>query len=197
MSSTRKSINTSYNISTVLSLLSNLQWRSIRRMGPSPSWDTIVKPEADGTLSITVYRKPTHSDQYLQWDSHHQLSAQLWTRLREGIVGLLGRLLIRLTTRVPQVPSLLSMKLKPRVTLSYPTHKVSVKESRRSVGGMAYRPTSKALILSGTYWSPPRTKTLWSAKVGPYIGFNVGTSLVMMNTYGKTPGPLVKDTKST
>ena len=38
--------------------------------------DTIVKPEADGTLFIIVYRKPTHTDQYLQWDSHHHLSAK-------------------------------------------------------------------------------------------------------------------------
>ena len=38
--------------------------------------DTIVKPEADGKLSIIVYRKPTHMDQYLQWDSHHLLSAK-------------------------------------------------------------------------------------------------------------------------
>ena len=45
-------------------------------MGPSPFLDTIVKPEADGSLSITVYRKPTHTDQYLQWDSHHHLSAK-------------------------------------------------------------------------------------------------------------------------
>ena len=28
--------------------------------------DTIVKPEADGTLSITAYRRPAHTDQYLQ-----------------------------------------------------------------------------------------------------------------------------------
>ena len=44
--------------------------------GSIPFLDTIVKPEADGTLSITVYRKPTHTDQYLQWDSHHHLSAK-------------------------------------------------------------------------------------------------------------------------
>ena len=39
-------------------------------------FDTIAKPEADNTLSITVYRKPTYMDQYLQWDSHHHLSAK-------------------------------------------------------------------------------------------------------------------------
>ena len=26
--------------------------------------------------SVTVYRKPIHKDQYLQWDSHHHLSAK-------------------------------------------------------------------------------------------------------------------------
>ena len=29
--------------------------------------DTLVKPEAANSLSITVYRKPMHTDQYLQW----------------------------------------------------------------------------------------------------------------------------------
>ena len=38
--------------------------------------DTIVKPETDGNLSITVYRKPTHMDQYLRWDSHYHLSGK-------------------------------------------------------------------------------------------------------------------------
>ena len=44
--------------------------------GSIPFLDTIVKPEENGGLSITVYRKPTYIDQYLQWDSHHNLSAK-------------------------------------------------------------------------------------------------------------------------
>ena len=44
--------------------------------GTIPFLDTLVKPEADNFLSITVYRKPTHTDQHLQWDSHHNLAAK-------------------------------------------------------------------------------------------------------------------------
>ena len=44
--------------------------------GAVPFLDTTVKPETDGKLSITVYRKPTHTDQCLQWESHHHLSAK-------------------------------------------------------------------------------------------------------------------------
>ena len=44
--------------------------------GVIPFLDTIVESEVDGSLSITVYRKPTHMDQYLKWDSHHHLPAK-------------------------------------------------------------------------------------------------------------------------
>ena len=56
-----------------------------------------------------------------------------------------------LTSRAPLVPTLLSKKLKPKVTLLFPTYKVYVKVSRRSVVGMTYRPTSKVVIPSETY----------------------------------------------
>ena len=36
----------------------------------------MVTPQADNSLSITLYHNPTHTDQYLQWDSHHNLSAK-------------------------------------------------------------------------------------------------------------------------
>ena len=44
--------------------------------GAIPFLNTIVKPENDGKLCITIYRNPTHTDQYFQWDSHHHLSAR-------------------------------------------------------------------------------------------------------------------------
>ena len=118
----------------------------------------------------------------------------LWTRWQKDPTGLPERSVMGSATKLP---NLSPMKLKIRVTLSYPTHKVFVKVSKRSVVDMAFKPTSKVAGPSKTYWSPPRTKTLWSTKVVPSIGTSVVTSVVMRNTQGKPPGPLVKDTKST
>ena len=218
--------------------------------GSIPFLDTIVKPEPGGTLYITVYRKPTHTDQYIQWDGHHPLLNQslmahctsvctgnlliltstysgmvtitsqpssvlstpspigppqcaaglscskkkrtisrrlslnanipngLWTRWRKDLTSPPDRLLMG----APQVPNLPPMKLPTRVTLSYPKHKVFVKASKRFVVGMAPKPTSKVAEPSRAYWSPPRTKTLWSTKVVPSTGTNVVTKPVMMNT---------------
>ena len=44
--------------------------------GSMPFLDTLVIPQSDGSLMTTVYRKPTHTDQYLQWHSHHAISAK-------------------------------------------------------------------------------------------------------------------------
>ena len=41
-----------------------------------PFLDIHVIPMHDGSLSRTVYRKPTHTDLYLQWDSHHIISSK-------------------------------------------------------------------------------------------------------------------------
>ena len=45
-----------------------------RADGTMPLLDTHVTPQSDGSLLTTVYRKPTHINQYLQWDSHHAIS---------------------------------------------------------------------------------------------------------------------------
>ena len=42
--------------------------------GSLPFLDTIVLIQPDNSLLTSFYRKPTHTDLYLQWDSHHNLS---------------------------------------------------------------------------------------------------------------------------
>ena len=44
--------------------------------GSMPFLDILVTPQEDGTLTSKVYRKPTHTDLYLQWDSHHNLACK-------------------------------------------------------------------------------------------------------------------------
>ena len=74
----------------------------------------------------------------------------LWTRWRKGSTGLVVRPLMGLTTRVLIVPLLPPEKLRVRVTYSYPTHKVFVKVSKRSVVGMGSKLTSKVAVPSRT-----------------------------------------------
>ena len=99
----------------------------------------------------------------------------LWTRWRKDSTGLPVRSLMGLITKALQLPNLPPMKLQIRVILSYPTHKVFVKASKRPVVDMALKPTSKVAGPSKTSWSPPRTKPLWSTKVVPSIGTSVVT----------------------
>ena len=46
----------------------SLQSRSL------PFLDTLVSVDSNGSLITTVFRKPTHMDQYLHWDSHHSIT---------------------------------------------------------------------------------------------------------------------------
>ena len=182
-----------------------------KRDGSIPFLDTIVKPEADGTLTITVYRKPTHTDQYLQWDSHHHLSAKFSVihtlshgnstvcskpellqqendHLRKALTKCkypkwaLDKVEKRLNRSTRQVndgdttsaqPATNEVKNKGHIVVPYTQGFVKV--SKRSVVDMACKPTSKVAEPSKTSWSPPRTKTLWSTKVVPFIGTNVVT----------------------
>ncbi|XP_078384814.1 uncharacterized protein LOC144667294 [Oculina patagonica] len=64
--------------------------------------DTAVSREPDGRLTTSVYRKPTHTDQYLAYDSHHPQS------VKRGIVKCLYERAKRLVTK----PSVISKEKK-------------------------------------------------------------------------------------
>ena len=44
--------------------------------GSIPFLDMLVIPDDQGRLKTTVYRKPTHTNQYLHWDSHHAIPSK-------------------------------------------------------------------------------------------------------------------------
>ena len=48
----------------------------LERDGTLPFLDTTLTQREDGTLDVTVFRKPTHTDRYLHFNSHHPISAK-------------------------------------------------------------------------------------------------------------------------
>ena len=164
--------------------------------------DTIVKPEADGSLPITVYNKATHMDQYLQLDSHYHLSAKFsvintlthraktvcsnpevhckeMDHLRKALTQCkypkwaLDKVEKNLNKSSREIidgangqgtagmqPTTNEVKTKGHIVITYAQG--LCKSIKKICGGMAYRPTSKVVAPSRTYWSPPRTKTALS-----------------------------------
>ena len=57
------------------------------------SLDSLVTREPDGKLHTSVYRKPTHTDQYLMYDTHHPQS------VKRGIVKCLHDRAERIITK--------------------------------------------------------------------------------------------------
>ena len=54
----------------------NFTRQEIRPDGYMPFLDTLITPQKDGTLTTSLYRKPTHANLYLLSDSHHNLACK-------------------------------------------------------------------------------------------------------------------------
>ncbi len=56
----------------------SIQWTSELEENRSlPMLDTLTSRREDGSLKFSVYRKPTHTDQYLQYDSHQPMEHKM------------------------------------------------------------------------------------------------------------------------
>ena len=52
----------------------------VEKDGMLPFLDTLLRKREDGSLDVTVYRKPTHTDRYLDFQSTtHPMSREVWS----------------------------------------------------------------------------------------------------------------------
>ena len=102
--------------------------------------DTAVLREPDGRLTTSVYRKPTHTDQYLAYDSHHPQS------VKRGIVKCLYERAKRLVTK----PSVNSEEKKHLLSVlvsnGYPFSFLQKLTKTGNRGTVANPPTSSKLL---------------------------------------------------
>ena len=102
--------------------------------------DTAVLREPDGRLTTSVYRKPTHTDQYLAYDSHHPQS------VKRGIVKCLYERAKRLATKPSVIFEEKKHLLSVLVSNCYPfsfLQKLTKTGNRRTV---ANPPTSSKIL---------------------------------------------------
>ena len=66
----------SWTTSTQWMPTSSLPVKIPKQDGSISFLDILIIPEEDGKLNTTIFRKPTHTDMYLHWDSHHNIPSK-------------------------------------------------------------------------------------------------------------------------
>ena len=190
--------------------------------GSIPFLDTTVKPDADGKLSITVYRKPTHTDQYLQWDSHHHLSAKFsviqtlshraktvcskpellqqekdhlrkaltkckypkWAldKVEKGLNKSASEVIDGANNQGITAAQAVTSEVKTKDHIVIPYTQGLCESIKKICGRCGIQTHFKGGSTIKNLLVSLRTKTLWSTNMVPYIGTNVVTYVMMMNT---------------
>ena len=183
--------------------------------------DIQITPGKDGSLSTSVFRKPTHTDLYLQWDSHHTLTSKY---------SVIGTLQHRAQT-ICSNPHLLQkeeqhlkcalkkcnystwalnkIKIKDRKQAinKAPTNRTNINNQKKSyivvpyysglralrilAPSMGYKCTLKEAPPSRTSCCLPKTKIQYRSKVESSRDTNVTGWIVMKNTL-KSPQELLE-----
>ena len=86
--------------------------------------DSLVKRNENGTISVSVYRKPTHTNQYLNFDSHHPLNQKL------GVVHTLYHRCESIVTTDPEKTKEKQLIAKSLTSCGYPKWTLREKKSR-------------------------------------------------------------------
>ena len=156
--------------------------------GRLPFLDSLVTRERDGTLKVGVYRKDTHTDRYLPFDSHHP------THVKRGVV----RSLVRRAEDVSTDDCVLKKEMghlrKVLAANGYPSNLVqptsnrSEEDARKNEDDEEDKPIATAIIPYSKGLSEEIRRVLRRFRIK--TAFRSGLSLGRLLTKVKDPSPI-------
>ena len=102
-----------------------------------PFLDTLITRKPDGTVKLLIYRKPTHTDQYLNFNSHHLLQHKL------GVIRTLLDRAHRVVTDTDDRKKEEDYIKKALAKCNYPNWAISKVKNQRAKKDLAKTKTSK------------------------------------------------------
>ena len=135
--------------------------------------------EEDGSLSTSIYRKPTHTNQYLQWDSHHSIANKY------SVINSLLHRATNICSNQEQIKEEITHVEKALTTYKYPSRaiqRVKLKNNIPKQNRNSSR-TNRSSITNRTYITVPYNQGLSESfknigkKYGIQVHFKSGRTL--------------------